>query len=195
MKELLHIFYFAAIGVAAAFVIGMSILFISSFALVKLGEKTEATEKADCIIVPGARIGGRALDFRLNMAASLYADGFAPYIIVSGAQGDDEPTTEAEYMADYLVEKGVPRDRILLESAAVSTYENFLYAKVIMDSQGLNDAIIVTNDYHCYRCGKMAELVGIPFQIQPVQKPKGIYIKGPFREILAVMWYYFLGKF
>ena len=145
--------------------------------------------------MPGARIGGRALDFRLNMASELYNAGYAPYIIVSGAQGEDEPTTEARYMADYLTNKGVPKENILLEEAAVSTYENFLFSKAIMDQQGFENAIIVSNDYHCYRCGKMAELVGISFQIQPVQKPKGIYIKGPFRETLAVMWYYFLGKF
>jgi len=194
MKELWRIFLFGIIGVITAFVLGMAVLFVSSLVLIKLGEKTEATEKSDCILVPGARIGGRALDYRLNMTVTLYERGFAPYIIVSGAQGEDEPMTEATYMANYLIERGIPEAKILLEERSFSTYENMRFSKIIMDEQGFNEAIIVSNDYHCYRCGKMADLVGISHQIQPVQKPKGIYIKGPFRETLAVMWYYFLGK-
>ena len=36
-------------------------------------------------------------------------------VVVSGAQGPDEPSTEARAMADYLIEKGVPEENILLE--------------------------------------------------------------------------------
>jgi len=195
MKTAMNTFLFAFLGIIVAFAISMAVLFISSFVLIRLGEKTEAKEKADCILVPGARIGGRALDFRLNGAAKLYENGFADKIIVTGAQGEDEPTTEAFYMANYLVEKGIPIEDIFLEDESTSTYENFAFSKDIMISQGFSDTIIVTNDYHAYRCGKMAELLNIKAQIQPVQKPKGIYLRGPFRETLAVMWYYFLNKF
>lgn len=191
----MHTFLFIIIGAIAVFALSMSILFISSFALIKLGEKTEAVHKADCIIVPGARIGGRALDFRLNMTYKLYCEGLSDRIIVSGAQGDDEPTTEAKYMASYLMDLGVNEADIFLEEKSFSTFENFKFSKEIMDLEGFKDVIIVTNDYHAYRCSKMAQLLDISFQVQPVQKPKGIYIKGPFRETLAVMWYYFLGKF
>jgi len=70
--------------------------------------------------VPGARIGGRALDLRLDMALSLYEKGMAPIIIVSGGQGEDELTTEAEYMAEYLNARGVPKKALLLEDQSVS---------------------------------------------------------------------------
>lgn len=195
MKKTMHTILFIFIGALAAFIISMILLMVSSIALIKLGEKTEATKKADCIIVPGARIGGRALDFRLDMTYKLYKRGLSDKIIVTGAQGDDEPMTEAKYMAAYLIDLGVEQKSIFLEEKSVSTYENFLYSKKIMEKKGFSDAIIVTNDYHVYRCGKMAELLDIEYQLQPVQKPKGIYFKGPFREMLAVMWYFFLGKF
>ncbi len=145
--------------------------------------------------MPGARIGGRALNLRLDMALSLYQRDFAPMMIVSGGQGSDEPTTEAEFMAEYLIARGVPEDAILLEKKSVSTEENFAFSKPIMAENGIEDIIIVSNDYHCYRCGKIAENNGIPYQIQPVQKPKGLLLKGPFRETLAVMWGFFTNQF
>ena len=45
MKELMRILLIGIIGAAAAVAVGMAVLFISSFALIKLGEKTEAAKK------------------------------------------------------------------------------------------------------------------------------------------------------
>ena len=195
MREILKIIGFAAVGLALAFAVSMVVLFFVSFGLIKMGEITHAENPADAIFVPGARIGGRALNLRLDMAYKLYSEGFASIIIVSGGQGTDEPTTEAAFMAEYLIALGVPEEAILLETESVSTEENFAFSKIIMDENGIEDIIIVSNDYHCYRCGKIAQNNGIPYQIQPVQKPKGIFLKGPFRETLAVMWGFFTNAF
>ncbi|MEX1306958.1 MAG: YdcF family protein [Eubacteriales bacterium] len=195
MKSVLKFFGLTVGGLILAFLVAMAVLFFVSLGLIKLGEITEVEKPADAIFVPGARIGGRALNMRLDMAYKLYDKGFAPVIIVTGGQGLDEPTTEAEFMAEYLIKLGVPEDVILLEAESVSTEENFAFSKVMMDENGIGDIIIVSNDYHCYRCGKIAENHGIPYQIQPVQKPKGIFLKGPFRETLAVMWGFFTNEF
>ena len=194
MRALLKIIGLTAAGLIVAFGISMVVLFFVSLGLIKLGEITEVEKPADAIFVPGARIGGRALNLRLDMAYQLYSEGYAPLIIVSGGQGVDEPMSEAEFMAEYLIDLGVPKDIILLETESVSTEENFALSKPIMDENGITDIIITTNDYHCYRCGKIAENNGIPYQIQPVPKPKGLLLKGPFRETLAVMWAFFTDR-
>lgn len=120
----------------------------------------------DVIIVLGARVSedGRptpALARRLDLALSLYNEGYAGAIITTGARGSDEPVEEAFAMRDYLLEKGVPEAAILPEPGSFSTQENLENAKAIMAENGMETAIIVTSDYHVWRALSMAERLGI----------------------------------
>ncbi|AEI41462.1 YdcF family protein [Paenibacillus mucilaginosus] len=93
-----------------------------------------------------------ALKERLDRAVELYQSGRVPYLIVSG--GYDVPTskmTEAEGMRNYLVSKGIPSKRIVLENRARSTYENLLYSKKIMEQHQWTSAVIITHRYHSVR--------------------------------------------
>ena len=71
MKEFLKWIGLAAAGMVVAFMLAMAVLFFVSYGLIKLGEETGAEKPADAIFVPGARIGGRALNLRLDMALSM----------------------------------------------------------------------------------------------------------------------------
>ena len=54
---------------------------------------------------------------RLDEALSYLEEHPDLTVVVSGGQGPDEPTTEAQAMADYLVERGVEEENILLEGS------------------------------------------------------------------------------
>jgi len=85
--------------------------------------------------------------------ASLFLDGWAPWLIYSGGQGAitrqiwNEP--EAELFARIAVERGVPADRILIENASTNTGENIQFTRRLLAERGLDPAsfIVVQKPY------------------------------------------------
>lgn len=122
---------------------------------------------ADVMIVLGARIyedasPSPALQRRLDLAFSLYDEGYAGAVITTGAQGEDEPMPEADAMRAYLVAQGIPEGAVFSENASFNTAENLQNAQAIMEAQGFETAIIVTSDYHLWRALSMCGDIGLP---------------------------------
>ncbi|NGZ74472.1 YdcF family protein [Saccharibacillus alkalitolerans] len=145
------------------------ILFIlwTAYIQVRIGQGASLTREhdADVAIVLGARLWDNrpspALKERLDAAYAGYERGDYPMLIVSG--GLDNPQmqlTEAEGMAEYLEERGVPKSHIVLENEATSTYENLLFSRRIMEEKGMRTAAIVTHEFHGARARDIAEFLG-----------------------------------
>lgn len=120
------------------------------------------------IIILGAGLFGDKvpplLAQRLNKGLAIYEKfNRKPIIIVSGGQGDDELISEAEAMARYLIDKGVPADSILLENKSRTTFENLTFSKQLMRAQGLEQdrVLLVTNSFHALRAGIYMKQVGL----------------------------------
>ena len=66
-------------------------------------------------------------------------------------------------MERYLVSRGVPEDRIIQEGWSTSTYENFVFAKSLLDAHFDADytSAFITSDYHVFRAGEIADDAGI----------------------------------
>lgn len=88
-----------------------------------------------------------ALKDRLNEALAYLADYPDVTIVVSGGQGEDEPSTEAQAMYDYLVEAGIPGEQIWLEEESTNTLENLQYSVALLEEKGcdLTDGVIVVS--------------------------------------------------
>ena len=126
-----------------------------------------APAQADVIVVLGARVTPEAtptpiLERRLDLAYQLFTEGYAPAIIVAGAQGDDEPIPEAHAMKTYLSEKGVPSSSIYTEDQSFNTMQSLENAKAIMDANHMQNALVVSSDYHLWRTLSMCKDLGIP---------------------------------
>lgn len=153
---------------------------------------------SDALIVLGARVmdeGGPSatLENRLDTALAAYGAGLAPAIIVCGAQGHDEPDTEANVMAAYLLAHGVPDSAIFKEDASYNTVQNLQGAKAIMEQQGFESALIVTNDYHMQRALWIARDQGLPASgglCAPTPTDNLVWIKSMVRETLGWVNYY-----
>ena len=153
------------------------IVFLSAEYKIIRGMYERCDEELDWIIVLGAQVRGRyitnSLRRRLDRALA-YADRFPGVkVIVSGGRGPGEAVTEAEAMAGYLLEKGVPRGQIFLEDKSVSTRENLRFSRKYADAE--HDKVgIVTNDFHIYRSSLIARQEGyrniylIPADSNPV---------------------------
>ena len=108
---------------------------------------------ADYMIVLGAKINGtkvsKALRYRLDAALSYAMDNKDTKVIVSGTQGYNEDISEAKAMRDYLVERGLEEERIVMEDKSTNTNENIMYSKKLVEQSDY--VVIVTNRFHLYR--------------------------------------------
>ena len=103
---------------------------------------------AECLLV----LGGHDISVATR-AAGLYLNGTVPFIIVSGGSravpdGSDFPT-EADAIADVLLNRGVPKDAIALERLASNTSENFWLSAELLRDLGMDPAtfLAVTKPY------------------------------------------------
>ncbi len=101
---------------------------------------------------------------RLDLALSFYErqireTGKVPRFVVSGGQGPDEVQSEAASMRDYLIEKGIPEDRILVEDKSTDTAENMCFSKKIIEEAGGGEVAFFTTNYHVFRAGLKARRV------------------------------------
>ena len=104
---------------------------------------------------------------RVERALKFYREqieqtGKAPIFVTSGGQGPNEVISESAAMKDYLLEKGVPEEHILQEDRSTSTYENMLFSKEVIQTDGNRGKIAyATTNYHVFRSGLMARRVGM----------------------------------
>ena len=77
--------------------------------------RSDQARPVDAVVVMGAaQYDGRPspqLAARLDHVVTLYDDGVAPLVVVTGGKQAGDRFTEAESSAQYLVDRGVPADR------------------------------------------------------------------------------------
>lgn len=142
--------------------------------------KMTAKPGDDCkyVVVLGAQIKGtrvsRSLKYRLDGAIEYYQKNNDTTIVVSGGQGPDEVTTEAEVMKNYLLENGIPMENIIVEDRSTTTKENLLYSKelILQDcgQESLQGVAICSNNFHIFRAMQLAKNLGY-------EKPEGLATK------------------
>ena len=129
--------------------------------------------KADVIIIPGSSRTELA-----QRAAELLEQGYAEYVIVSGADNKKLKESEAEFLYDQLVKMGIDPARIIKENRATNTYENaFLCLSKCKELKIDTDKmIIVCKNYHSRRVKLTFESVfkGSKIMIAPVCDSTGI---------------------
>ncbi len=120
---------------------------------------------ADVAIVLGARVErsgepGPSLRSRLEKARELYEAELFEHVIVSGGLGR-EGHDEALVMRAYLVERGLPEEQIYVDSAGLNTYATARHAAAIMEDEGFESALIVSQFFHLPRARLALERFGV----------------------------------
>lgn len=118
----------------------------------------------DDLVVLGAGLRpdgtpSEALRYRLDAALAYLEENPGTGCVVSGGQGFGEVRTEADAMAEYLVERGLDEGRITREERSSTTAENVLFSSELI-APG-SEVGIVTNDFHLYRALRIAERNGL----------------------------------
>ncbi|MFG2824081.1 YdcF family protein [Kitasatospora sp. NPDC048365] len=178
----------------------LSFLFLCFIGYGFLYGRLTPREDVDYVVVLGAGLAGGVrvtplLAGRLDRGRLLYEAqtlrGRAPVIIASGGKGPDEGVPESHAMADYLLERGVPDDRIEREDRSRNTEENLTFSQVIMAREKPDYlCVVVTNNFHAFRAALLARKAGINGQV--VGSPTAAYFwpSATIREFLAVFLAY-----
>ncbi|GAB2719142.1 YdcF family protein [Kitasatospora kifunensis] len=153
--------------------------------------------EVDFVVVLGAGLvdGARVpplLAARLERGLALYraqaARGAAPLLLVSGGKGSDESRSEADAMADYLIERGVAAEGIRREDRSVSTEQNLEFSRVLMERErpGYRCAI-VTSSFHVLRTAVITRRAGVPGQVLGAPTAPYYWPSATLREFVAVL--------
>lgn len=127
---------------------------------------------SDAIAVFGAaEYSGRpspVLHARLDHAVELYHEQMAPLIVtLGGGGGGDHGLTEGGVGRDYLLQQGIPFDRIVAETESVDTEEQVARLAEIAHQRHLNTIVVVSDGTHLFRVRKLCEDAGLVVYTSP----------------------------
>ena len=106
--------------------------------------------------------------------------------IPSGGKGSDEIIAEAQAIKNYLIEKGVPKEQIIIEDKSTSTIENIQFSKKIINKINKKGSIIFsTTNYHVFRSGIIANKCGIDCEGIGSKTKWYFYSNALIREFIA----------
>jgi vancomycin permeability regulator SanA len=174
------------------------ICFVVTYRLIDEQSGRDETRSADVVIVLGSAVWPNeqpspSLRARTEKAVELYRDGCASALILSGGLGR-YPPEEAEVMRRLAAEAGIPRDALILDREAHSTWESLLRAGEIMQEREWRSALIVSDPFHMKRSLLMARDIGLvaygsPALDSPTYTVPARRVYYTSREVLALWWY------
>jgi uncharacterized SAM-binding protein YcdF (DUF218 family) len=133
--------------------------------------RTDEARPVDAIVVMGAaQYDGRPsaqLQARLDHVVTLWAQGLAPLVVVTGGKQPGDRFTEAEASTAYLVERGVPAEAIVAENTSRTSYDALVGAQSLLAERGATRVLIVSDPFHLLRSRLIAEEVGLTAYTSP----------------------------
>ena len=164
---------------------------------------TKHKESPEYVIVLGAGVRGTKLSntlYKRLVTAEKYLNEHQNTIaIVSGGQGPGENISEADAMYNYLVEKGIDKNRVIKEDISTNTFENINNSfEIIREKSGceeISNVAILTSNFHVFRAVKLAEKAGAT-NVKGVSAPIHFVVVVNYyvREYFAVVKYILSGE-
>lgn len=194
MKKLIKILA----AVIAVLLIMVGFLF---FNILRTGA-LDSAEQADAIAVLGAaQYAGKpspVFAARLDHAAELYKKGIAPFIITTGGVFKGETFSEGEVGKQYLIKLEIPKDKIIAETASLTTAQNINRIAEISEEKGFKKLILVSDPFHMYRSLRIAasynlDVLPSPTRTSPILKNSWEEFKFTARELGLVILNFLFG--
>lgn len=179
-------------------IIGILIIYIviNIVSICTYSTKDEKRQADVAIVLGAAAYEGQVSPVyqeRINHGITLYKEGYVDKIIVTGGVGEGNEKSDAYYAKEYAISMGVPEEDILTEDTSTITQENLENAKVIMEQNGYDTAIIVSDPLHMKRAMLLAKDAGIDGYSSPTPTTmyQSLKTKIPFvaREVFFYVGY------
>jgi uncharacterized SAM-binding protein YcdF (DUF218 family) len=109
---------------------------------------------------------------RLDQARTLYEQGYAHLVMLTGNKKPGDRCTESESGAAYLESKGVPA-RDILQAGGDTTYGNIAQAAPVLAKHGATVVLVTTDPFHEDRSMAIASTLSLsptptPTQTSPI---------------------------
>jgi uncharacterized SAM-binding protein YcdF (DUF218 family) len=181
-----------AVVLAGALVVGSTAVRVWQVA------REDHRPRSDAIVVLGtAQYDGRpsaVLQARLQHALSLYRDGVAPLVVTVGGRRTGDRFTEAGAGRRWLVQNGVPGDRVVAVEQGSDTLTSVRALRREFQDRGWRTAVLVTDPWHALRSERMAKDAGIdavpsPARSGPAVQTRDTEVRYITRETAALLYY------
>lgn len=138
---------------------------VASLGAVLIWERNDQARPTGAIVVLGAaKYVGRpspVLRARLDHAIALWRRNLAPRLIVTGGTGTGDTTSEAAVSQRYCVQRGVPKEAILLEPDGRTTSQSMAGIATLMHGLHRRDVLLVSDPFHMLRLTILARRHGL----------------------------------
>ncbi|MBO0841207.1 MAG: YdcF family protein [Sciscionella sp.] len=189
-------------GLLGALLLAVILFAGTAFRIWQVG-RVDDREHADVILVLGAaQYDGNPstiLRARLQHAKQLFQQGVAPRLVTVGGRKttleSSDAYTEAEAQRRWLVDNGVPSDKITMVSIGSDTLGSLRAAATVLTQHGWHSAVLVSDPWHELRSRTMADDAGMDARTSPVQSGDGVVygrateFRYIVRESLGLIYY------
>ena len=152
------------LAVLLALILAGAVCFLIPLIAVLAGSRSDIRGDPQIMVIFGCQLREDGpsilLRDRLDTALAYLEDHPDMTVVVSGAQGINEPTSEAQGMYDYLTAHGVDGGHILLEDRSFRSRENVAYSLEVLAAEGYDTSggvVLVSNYYHVVRARMLWE--------------------------------------
>ncbi|MBX3070222.1 MAG: YdcF family protein [Thermomicrobiales bacterium] len=170
--------------------------FFGTMFRIYLAARSDDMGPAGAIVVLGAAqfngVPSRVFQARLDTAYELYQAGVSDLIVVTGGRLPGDVYTEGESGQNYLIDRGIPPESILMEHISSNTEESVQRVSVMLKDRGIDDVLLVSDGFHLYRAQVLAEENGLTVQTNdaddsPIVQGSGTEFRYVVRETFAVL--------
>lgn len=135
-------------------------------------------QKADAIVA----VSGGNTPLRTAEAIRLYENGWANYLVFSGAAKDDSSPSNAAVMRAQALAAGIQSEAIIIDETSRTTHQNAENVNALFKQNNINSVIVVTSPYHQRRAG-------LEFQ----QRLESVQVKNhPVKDDSDWPWYWWV---
>lgn len=150
-------------------------------------------EPADAAVVLGAAVyrnrPSPVYRERINHAVDLFHQGQVSALIFTGGKGPGDAVSEGEAGREYALAAGVPESAIFIETTSENTLENLENAQEIIETQGFERILLVSDPLHMRRAMLNAEDLGLDADPSPTTTSRYRSLRTQMRFLLREVYY------
>jgi uncharacterized SAM-binding protein YcdF (DUF218 family) len=147
-----------------AVVLTPGLLYLASFVAVIAASRQDQRRPVDAIVVLGAaQYNGKpspVLRARLDHALTLYREGLAPTVVVTGGIGTGDRVSEATVGRAYIIQREVPDTAVVVRPEGRSTQASIMSVAEWARDHGVRRVLLVSDPFHMLRLRLEANRAG-----------------------------------
>ncbi len=140
----------------------LAIILVYAF-IILLSSFDSDTDNGDYLVVLGYKLIGDLLPLtlimRLDKASKYLINNPNCKVILSGGKTNNSSLPEAIAMEEYLLKKGISKERIIKEMYALDTIDNIKYSKEIIKAD--SKVVILSSRYHILRVRMICKFLDV----------------------------------